>query len=56
MMAAGWGALRYDAAVAALTVLAIGPAITMARGGPVSGSTVPAGLGSAEIARVRARI
>lgn len=52
MVAAGWDAFRYDAMLAALTVLAIGPAVTMARNGPVSGTAVPAWLGPADRQRV----
>jgi 4-hydroxybenzoate polyprenyltransferase len=52
MISAQWGPLRYDAAIAALTVLAIGPAFTMARSGPRTRATVPAWLRSATSARV----
>ena len=37
-----WGTLRYDAVIAALTAFTIGPAITMARNGPVSRCIIPA--------------
>jgi 4-hydroxybenzoate polyprenyltransferase len=36
MVAAAWPTVRYDAVIAALTVLAVGPAVSMARRGPVA--------------------
>jgi 4-hydroxybenzoate polyprenyltransferase len=42
-----WGMLSYDAVIAALTAFTIGPAITMARNGPVTPSTIPAWRSSA---------
>lgn len=48
MAFAGWSAVRYDAVIAALTVLTVGPAITMVRRGPVTRLVVPAGLAKTE--------
>jgi 4-hydroxybenzoate polyprenyltransferase len=48
MTSVGWNAVRYDAVIAALTVLTAGPAITMARRGPVTRLVVPAGLARTE--------
>ena len=42
MTAAAWPAARYDAVIAALFVVTVGPAWTMARNGPVTRRTVPA--------------
>jgi hypothetical protein len=47
MMSAHWSIIRYDAVIAALTLLAFGPAISMARHGPPTRRTVPTCLAQA---------
>jgi 4-hydroxybenzoate polyprenyltransferase len=50
MTSADWSAVRYGAVIAALTLLTVGPAISMARRGPVTRLVVPAGLATTEAA------
>jgi 4-hydroxybenzoate polyprenyltransferase len=54
MTSTGWSAVRYDAVIAALALLTAGPAMSMARRGPVTRLVVPAGLagpsGQADVA------
>ena len=42
MVQAGWAAWRYDATIGALAVLIGGQAVSMARHGPVTSTTIPA--------------
>jgi 4-hydroxybenzoate polyprenyltransferase len=44
MMSAHWSIIRYDAVIAALTLLTFGPAVSTARHGPLARLTIPASL------------
>jgi 4-hydroxybenzoate polyprenyltransferase len=51
MVQAGWAAWRYDATIGALALLVAGQAVSMARHGPLTRMTVPAGWDTAAARR-----
>jgi hypothetical protein len=55
MVSAGWGAPRYDAVLIAALLLTEGPAISMARNGPVTRCTIPDCLADATQERLAGR-
>jgi hypothetical protein len=51
MVQVGWAAWKYDARIAALTLLIAGQTVSMTRRGPISRVTIPAGCGRRAPAR-----